>query len=145
MPLQCPTTIFTPWPLSGCNAAYWGLAVAALIFTYRYHRSTMALYSQLEKNSAVFPGSHSGFDFGFSCRQPPLPNGLHLSPRAWQVVTYLVFISQTFVAIFAAQLTYGWLHTLHEWALRQENGSRPVIMQVFPPRIPQHITLILKN
>ena len=132
MPLKCSTGIFAQWPLSGCNAAYWGLAIAALIFTYQYHRSATALYARHEKTSTILPDHHSDSGFGSSCRQQPLANGLNLSMSAWRVATYLVFISQTFVAIFAAQLTYGWLHTLHEWALRQENGSRPVIMQVSP-------------
>lgn len=59
-------------------------------------------------------------------QRQPLLNGISL--RAWRVATFLVMISQTYLAIFTAQLTYSWIHKLQEWELRQEDGSRPVIM-----------------
>lgn len=117
-------TIFNLWPLSGCSAVYWALAISALVFMYQYHSSVAALYSQLE-TSIMLPTT------GSTGRQPQ-PNGK--SPRAWRVATFLVFISQTYLAIFAALFTYSCIHELKKWALRQESGSRPVIMQVFPPQ-----------
>lgn len=125
MTSKCYGTIFTQWPVSGCNAAYWALTIAALLFTYKYHISATALYSQLEKNSNILP---SKGNCGSSGRHLPL-----VSLRAWRVATFLVFISQTYLAVFAFRLTYYWIHALRDWALRQENGSRPVIMQVCSP------------
>lgn len=125
-----------PWPISSCSAGYWGVTIIALIFTYQYHKSATALCSQLEKNTITSPDdcSGSGFGSGSSRRQsPPLSNNLNLSLRTWRVAAYLVFLSQTLLALFAAQSTYSWIHTLHQWASRQESGSRPVIMQVPPP------------
>lgn len=118
------------WPISGCNAAYWAMAIAALVFIYQFHRSATALYSQLEKNCITSTDFGSGS--ASSNHRLPFPNGLglglDLSLRTWRVATFLFFLSQTFLAIFAARFTFSWIQTLREWASRQENGSRPVIM-----------------
>ena len=117
------------WPISACNAAYWAMVIAALVFTYQYHRSATALYSQLEKNPITSTDNSSSS--ASSSRQLPLllnGLGLGLSVRAWRAVMFLVFLSQTFLAAFTALFTYSWIQTLREWASRQENGSRPVVV-----------------
>ena len=148
-----PHPISTPWPpiSSGFNhAAYWALALSALVFTYQYHVQAQARitalcgHSQLEKISIVFHSTTiatiTTTGSSPSRHQPPLPlphspndmRSLSLSLRSWRVATFLVFISQTLLALFAVRFTYSWIHKVYEWALREENGSRAVIMSVSP-------------